>query len=137
MMTVLWLAWASLFLSVDSYQHLFSVTTEEGLQKMKTRIDVLAVERKESIYEHGRKSIKYVCQVVIRGDKIQVGEMVIPESYLPNGIEPGPYLVEYAPGISWQTKKVEGQLRTIEPASSVVGSRDDKKPSSVASAVAA
>lgn len=87
---------------------------------MKTRVDVLASDRKESVYEGGRKSVRFVCQCVCYlPTGVQVGEAVVPESLAPKDSDgshympSGSYEFEYGLNVNWQTKKLEGQLKSL------------------------
>lgn len=84
---------------------------------MKTRISILASERKESVYEGGRKSVKYVCKCVIHAEdgSVDVGTLNVPERFAPEGVLPGEYAVDYKAGRGFSDDKIGGQLALFEP----------------------
>lgn len=89
---------------------------------MKTRVQIIATERREAVYEGGKKSISYNCQCVVFGEKMEVGvlrvshalaEPLLRDDQLP----PGMYELEYGLVVSFKDRSVQGQLKSIAMAS--------------------
>lgn len=92
---------------------------------MKTRITILASERREFTNKSGKKSYTHIAQCIVHGDKIEVGVCRIPERLLVGYVEgqpgsaaepaPGDYMAEYGLNINWQTRELEGQMKALTP----------------------
>lgn len=88
---------------------------------MKHTVQILATQRREAVYEGGRKSISFVCQTVVFGDTVEVGVLRVSEamakSFLTeDGQMPvGFYDLEYGLAVSFKDRSVGGQLKSIAP----------------------
>lgn len=83
---------------------------------MKTRVTVLAVERKEfpSRQAGGKSSVLYICQCVVHGEKVEVGVLRVPEKLAAEGVMPGDYMAEFGLNVHWETKNLEGRLVALD-----------------------
>lgn len=80
---------------------------------MKARVQVFAVERKESVYEGGRKSVRFICQCLVIDQKAEVGVLRVPAGLVGGeeaNIGPGIYEAEYAIAVDWKTRDIGGKL---------------------------
>jgi hypothetical protein len=85
---------------------------------MKTKVQIIATERRENVYEGGRKSISYNCQCVVFGEKMEVGVLrishALAEPWLKDDqLPPGIYELEYGLAVSFKDRSVGGQLKSI------------------------
>jgi hypothetical protein len=82
---------------------------------LNTRIQVLSLTKKEGV---GKKSGAFysmvICQCVVLGAEIQVGELVLPKDHPP--IVPGIYDAEFGVQVG-QDKRISGQLVQLRPIS--------------------
>jgi hypothetical protein len=89
---------------------------------MKTKVQILATERREATYEGGRKSISFSCQTVVHGEKLEVGLLRVPHALAEpllnkdGQLPPGFYELEYGLVVSFQDRTVGGRLVGITPA---------------------
>jgi hypothetical protein len=89
---------------------------------MKTKVQLIATERRENVYEGNRKSVSYICQCVVFGEKMEVGVLRLPlavvEPYLKDDQLPvGFYEVEYGLSVSFRDRSVEGRVKGVTPVS--------------------
>jgi hypothetical protein len=92
---------------------------------MKTKIQILAAERRENVYEGNRRSVTYNCQCVVYGEKIEVGtlrvSLALVEPWLKDDqLPPGWYELEYGLAVSFQDRSIGGRLKSINPAADSV-----------------
>jgi len=81
---------------------------------MKTRIQVLSTEVKSGIGKASQKAYSMtICQCVIHGDKMLVGELVLPKDH--PDVKPGMYDGEFGISIDQQTKRISGALVQLTP----------------------
>lgn len=83
---------------------------------MKKRVQVFAVERKESVYEGGRKSVRFMCQCLVHGEKMEVGVLRVPADLVGGDdaqILPGEYEAEFDVVVDWKTRDIVGRLSTF------------------------
>lgn len=104
---------------------------------MKTQVQIIATERREAVYEGGRKSVNFNCQAVVFGDKTEVGVLRVPEALakpLLQGEEgkeqlpPGYYELEYGLAVSFKDRSIGGQLKSINLVSGPKASPIGLKP---------
>lgn len=85
---------------------------------MKARVQVFATERKESVYEGGRKSVRFICQCLVIGQKAEVGVLRVPADLVGGEqaqIGPGIYDAEYSISVDWKTRDIGGKLISFVP----------------------
>lgn len=90
---------------------------------MKTRITILASERKDFPKKTGGVSTSFICQCIVHGEKIEVGVCRVPARLVHGYVEgqeaveprPGDYMAEYGLNVNWQTKQLEGVMVALEP----------------------
>jgi hypothetical protein len=88
---------------------------------MKTKVQIVATERREFTNERRVTSVTFFCQCVVFGEKTEVGVLrvsnALAEPYLKEGqLPPGMYELEYGLAISFQDRSVGGRLIGINPA---------------------
>jgi len=84
---------------------------------MKARIQVLAIETKSGQSKKtGNAYSMEVCQCVVHGDSIQVGELVLPKDH--PKIVPGMYDGEFGVQVG-ADKRISGVLKLLTPVSKV------------------
>lgn len=79
---------------------------------MKARIQVLSIEKKSGVSKQGNKYEMTVCQCVVQGEKIQVGELVLPREH--PEVTPGVYDAEFGVAID-RDKRIGGALIRLIP----------------------
>lgn len=89
---------------------------------MKTKVQIIASERREAVYEGGKKSISYNCQCVVFGEKMEVGVLRVSHALAEpilrdDQLQPGIYELEYGLVVSFKDRSVQGQLKSINLAS--------------------
>lgn len=91
---------------------------------MKTRITVLAVEKREFPKKTGGVNTLFIAQCIVHGAaKLEVGVCRIPAKLVQGYVEgqppveptPGDYMAEYGLNVHWQTKELEGVMVALEP----------------------
>lgn len=90
---------------------------------MKTRVTILASERRDFVNKSGKKSTTFNCQCIVHGDKVEVGvlrcrEILVPgyvEGQEPVAPQPGDYFAEYGLAIHWENKELQGVLKLLTP----------------------
>lgn len=90
---------------------------------MKTRITVLAVEKREFPKKTGGVNTIFIAQCIVHGEKLEVGVCRIPARLVPGYVEgqsaidpaPGDYMAQYGLNVNWQTKELEGVMVSLEP----------------------
>lgn len=89
---------------------------------MKTTVQIIATQRRESVYEGGRKSVSYTCQTIVFGETIEVGVLRISEKVAEPFVNKetgelpvGYYELEYGLAVSFKDRSVGGQLKSIAP----------------------
>lgn len=89
---------------------------------MKTRIQVLSIKEMSGIGKKSGQPYKmFICQCVVHGENIVVGEMVLPKDH-PH-IEPGFFDAEFGVMVG-QDKRITGQLVQLYPADAKLSSFD-------------
>lgn len=80
---------------------------------MKARIQVLSLSDMSGIGKKSGQPYKMtICQCVVQGEKIQVGELVLPKDH--PIIQPGLYDAEFGVMVG-QDKRITGQLLQLYP----------------------
>jgi len=89
---------------------------------MKTTVQIIATERREAVYEGGRKSVNFNCQTVVFGEKTEVGVLRVPEALAKPFLQgeegkeqlpPGYYELEYGLVVSFKDRSLAGALKSI------------------------
>jgi len=83
---------------------------------MKTRVTVLSAERREAVYEGGRKSVSHKCKIILHlpDGGVDVGTLTVPDALAPEGVTPGDYHVEYRAGRGYSEDKIIGVMFSFE-----------------------
>lgn len=96
---------------------------------MKARVQVLAVTRKQGVSKTGNAYDMSICQCVVHGEQIVVGELVLPKGHAT--VEPGFYQAEFGIAINSQDKRISGQLVQLVPEVAAVRTSTAAKPAAV------
>lgn len=88
---------------------------------MQTRVTVVGAERREALYPvaggQPRKVVSHVCKVILNlpDGTIDVGTLKVPETFAPEGVTPGDYMVEYRAGRGFKEDQIIGVMHSFEP----------------------
>jgi hypothetical protein len=102
---------------------------------MKTKVTVVNAERRETTYAGKtggvRTVINYTCKCILHDEEsnsVDVGTLRVPESFVPDGVAPGDYWVDFKLGRGFGDDTVKGLLCLFEPVSAArsVGKSDSK-----------
>lgn len=87
---------------------------------MQTRVTVVGAERREALYPVAggapRKVVSHVCKVILNlpDGTLDVGTLKVPETFAPEGVIPGDYMVEYRAGRSFKEDQIIGVMHSFE-----------------------
>lgn len=85
---------------------------------MKARIQVLRVEEKSGVSKKSQQPYSMtVCQCVVHGDQVNVGELVLPKGHV--SVVPGMYDADFAVAVGFD-KRISGQLVALTPVAAEV-----------------
>lgn len=99
---------------------------------MKTRITILAVEKREFPKKTGGVNTLFIAQCIVHGEKLEVGVCRIPAKLVNGFVEgqppvepaPGDYMAEYGLNVHWQTKELEGVMINLDPIKPLSSKKD-------------
>lgn len=84
---------------------------------MKARVQVLSSEVKQGVGKKSGQAYRMdVCQCVVHGEKIEVGELVLPRDHPP--VAPGMYEAEFVISVDYD-KRIAGRLVRLVPVAAV------------------
>lgn len=82
-----------------------------------TRIQVLSIKQISGLgKKSGQPYSMHICQCVVHGDSILVGELVLPKDH--PAVEPGMFDADFGVAVG-QDKRITGQLVQLTPVSAV------------------
>jgi hypothetical protein len=87
---------------------------------MKTKVQIIATERREFTNERRITSVTYFCQCVVFGERVEVGVLRVSGALAAPFLKdeqfpPGMYELEYGLAISFQDRSIGGRLIGINP----------------------
>ena len=86
-------------------------------QNLQVLVEVIAVDNKSGKSKSGSDYSMEVCQCIVRGEKVLVGELILPKGHpIP---APGLYRAEFEVAVSFD-KRINGALKHLIPVKAAV-----------------